>query len=57
MRNGLRNPRYKLLTRKNTVTATADADGSLWVVVGTESGFEATTTLFYKSISVTLTPK
>jgi hypothetical protein len=32
------------------------ADGSLWLVVGTDSGFEGTTVLYYDKISVTLTP-
>lgn len=32
------------------------ADGSVWVVVGTDSGFEGITTLYYDKITVTLTP-
>jgi hypothetical protein len=34
---------------------TAAADGSLWLVVGTDSGFEGETILYYDRISVTLT--
>jgi hypothetical protein len=31
-----------------------DADGSLWLVVGTDSGFEGLTALYYSQISITL---
>ena len=34
--------------------ATADAEGSLWLIVGTDSGFEGLTTLYYAEIEVTL---
>jgi len=33
-----------------------DADGVLWLIIGTDSGFEALTALFYQQIKVTLTP-
>jgi hypothetical protein len=32
------------------------ADGSLWVIVGTDSGFEGITVLYYDRITITLTP-
>jgi len=32
------------------------ADGSVWIIVGTDSGFEGITTLYYDKIAVTLTP-
>jgi hypothetical protein len=32
------------------------ADGSLWLVVGTDSGFEGVTALYYDKITVTLAP-
>src|SRR5690606_33590517 len=32
-----------------------DSDGNAWVVIGTDSGFEATTTLFYDKITVVFT--
>ena len=35
---------------------TASAEGELWVLLGTDSGFEGTTTLYYQRIEVTLTP-
>lgn len=44
----------KTLALSGFVTSTA-ADGSLWLVVGTDSGFEGQTTLYYDRISVSLT--
>ena len=34
----------------------ADGQGKLWLVVGTDSGFEGITSLYYTSINVVLTP-
>lgn len=48
---------YSLITRdnaQNPVSITADANGELWVIVGTDSGFEGTTQLYYNSIEVEL---
>lgn len=49
---------YVSLTRSrrhaNRVTATDD--GELWLIVGTDSGFEGRTELYYQRIDVTLTP-
>lgn len=39
------------------LTATTDADGRLWVFIGSESGFEAKTALYYTSIRLELTPR
>ncbi len=50
---------YELKTLNNTgnpLTIRSDNDGNLWVFVGTDSGFEGTTVLYYTNISVTLTP-
>ncbi|SFD33262.1 hypothetical protein SAMN05216167_104390 [Spirosoma endophyticum] len=47
---------YKLITRTNTdkpFTARTNAQGELWLLVGTDSGFEGLTTLYYSSIKVT----
>ncbi|SHG03077.1 hypothetical protein SAMN05443144_11753 [Fodinibius roseus] len=33
-------------------TATTDAEGGLWLLVGTRSGFEATTSLYYTEVEV-----
>ena len=46
---------FTLINRDNIATpfvATTDNEGSLWLIIGTESGFEATTTLYYKRIEV-----
>jgi hypothetical protein len=36
---------------------TTDSEGNLWIFVGTDSGFEGLTTLYYTSVQVTLTEK
>ncbi|BBE16747.1 hypothetical protein AQPE_0891 [Aquipluma nitroreducens] len=49
---------YKLITRKkssDTNTAVTDKDGKLWAIVGTWSGFEGISTLYYTRIKFTLT--
>jgi len=45
----------KVLSLSSFMVRTA-ADGSLWLVVGTDSGFEGLTALYYDKITVTLTP-
>ena len=53
------NPPYKLKTlrsRGEKVRVQADTSGALWLLVGTDSGFEATSTPYYSSIRATLTP-
>src|SRR5512136_2571190 len=57
--NGLsdeENPRYVSLTRQHEheYTVTASPDGELWLLVGTDSGFEGLTGIYYQSIVVTL---
>ena len=50
---------YALLHRSNrlaNVTATADASGSLWLAVGTDSGFEGKTELYYTKLGAVLVP-
>lgn len=49
---------YRSIVRSHTheTLVTADADGVLWLLVGTDSGFEGTTALYYGSISAELTP-
>lgn len=42
--------RFKTL-RSRTLSARTDADGKLWILVGTDSGFEGTTTLYYARIA------
>jgi hypothetical protein len=43
----------KTLTRSG-FSATTSTDGSLWLILGTDSGFEGTTTLYYDRIVATL---
>ncbi len=48
---------YELKTldnRAQPLQVTSDADGNLWIFVGTDSGFEGRTTLYYHQISVDL---
>lgn len=46
---------YTLITRSNTnkpFVARANAQGELWLIIGTDSGFEGLTTLYYSKINV-----
>jgi hypothetical protein len=48
---------YTLVTRNNTMAnsryvAKTNADGELWLIVGTDSSYEGTTTVFYNRINV-----
>jgi hypothetical protein len=48
---------YTLVTRNNTMAnsryvAKTNADGELWLIVGTDSNYEGTTTVFYNRINV-----
>src|SRR6056297_3611855 len=50
-------PPYAMVTRTGTVEdVTTAEDGSLWLFVGTDSGFEGRTSIYYDRIEVTLTP-
>jgi hypothetical protein len=51
-------PRYISLERQHEheYTVNASPDGQLWLLVGTDSGFEGRTAIYYQSISVTLIP-
>ncbi|MEQ9442249.1 MAG: hypothetical protein RIG62_24625 [Cyclobacteriaceae bacterium] len=42
--------------REEPFTVQTDEEGSLWVIIGTDSGFEGTTTLYYDQITVRLLP-
>jgi hypothetical protein len=48
---------YSVVERNNAASfkATTNSDGELWLIVGTDSGFEGTTTLYYTSITALLT--
>lgn len=52
--NGKSVPEYTLVTRSGEFTGKTDKDGNLWIIVGTDSGFEAATTLYYTRIRVEL---
>jgi hypothetical protein len=59
--NGLsaeENPRYVSLERQHehNYTVAASPDGELWLLVGTDSGFEGLTGIYYQSIVVALIP-
>ncbi len=47
---------FALINRNNSshlFTVTTDANGEVWVCIGTDSGFEARTTLYYNQINLT----
>jgi hypothetical protein len=49
---------FTLIHRTNEThlfTITTDAHGEVWVCIGTDSGFEATTTIYYNQIDLTFT--
>lgn len=51
---------YRLITRDNfgdPLLVTSDDQGQLWLLVGTDSGFEGTTALYYDTIRVVLDPR
>ncbi|MDQ4120350.1 MAG: hypothetical protein M3209_02770 [Acidobacteriota bacterium] len=43
-------------SHQHTAPVTANSSGELWLLVGTDSGFEGLTRLYYQSIRVKLTP-
>jgi hypothetical protein len=51
---------YELKTLSSTGTrsgfATSDSSGRLWLVIGTDSGFESRTEIYYLEGSATFTP-
>ncbi|MEM6378768.1 MAG: hypothetical protein AAF705_11150 [Bacteroidota bacterium] len=46
---------YQLIQRKNSklIEFKSNANGEAWVILGTESGFMGTTTLYYNEVSIT----
>nr|WP_295922168.1 hypothetical protein [uncultured Dyadobacter sp.] len=53
--NGTDKVGYKMLKKSGEVTGKTDAEGNLWLIFGTDSGFESTTTLYYTYVKVRLT--
>lgn len=50
---------FTLISRSNAThlfTVTTGSAGEVWVCIGTDSGFESTTTLFYNRISLVFSP-
>lgn len=45
---------FKQLQCNDCMTVKSDLDGILWVILGTDSGFESTTTIYYNSIYLKL---
>ena len=46
---------YALMNLNNQMisfTVTSDKDGSIWVIIGSDSGFEGATTLYYDAIEI-----
>jgi len=54
----MEDPPYISLVRQHEhqYTVNASEDGELWLLVGTDSGFEGLTGIYYQRIAVTLTP-
>lgn len=52
--NGSEDATYalKALNNEDPFTVQSDENGELWVIIGTDSGFEATTTIYYNKISI-----
>lgn len=49
---------FTLINRNNAThlfTVTTDVNGEVWVCIGTDSGYESTTTLYYNLINLTFT--
>lgn len=45
---------YKLLQRVGDFIGKTDDTGNLWLIIGTDSGYESTTTLYYTSVNLKL---
>jgi len=54
--NGTEKNEYLLIRRSGEFTGKADASGNAWIIIGTDSGFEATTTLYYTEVKASITP-
>lgn len=44
--------KLKILKTNTPVNVMSDSNGLLWIIIGTDSGFEATTTIYYNRITV-----
>lgn len=50
--NGTNQAIYRLIKRRGSFIATTNSNGTIWVIVGTSSGFEGITKMYYDSIAV-----
>lgn len=50
---------YQLITRETPapVIATTDKSGNLWIILGSDSGYEGYTALYYTSCTIKVTPQ
>jgi heat shock protein HslJ len=51
---------YALMNLNNQgipFSVTSNEDGTIWLIIGTDSGFEGTTTVYYDVIEITLSPQ
>lgn len=58
--NGLETEDYKIIQRNNetkSVEVKSNANGEVWLCVGTDSGFEGLTRIYYDKIKATITEK
>lgn len=46
--------KLKLLSTSSPIDVMTNANGEIWVIVGTDSGYEATTTIYYDRITVSI---
>ncbi|MFN8355798.1 MAG: hypothetical protein U0Y10_15180 [Spirosomataceae bacterium] len=46
--------RLKTLSTSTPIEVKSNANGELWLIVGTDSGYEAVTTIYYNTISVSI---
>ncbi|SFQ00820.1 hypothetical protein SAMN04515674_108135 [Pseudarcicella hirudinis] len=53
--NGTNLSKFTIIKRTGEFTGKTDANGNFWLIVGTDSGFESTTTLYYTGIKVLFT--
>ncbi|HOY19058.1 MAG TPA: hypothetical protein PLC89_17260 [Haliscomenobacter sp.] len=57
--NGLGSAPFTIIKRKATapISVKTDAQGACWIVLGTDSGFEGLTRLYYDRVGVVFTPQ
>jgi hypothetical protein len=47
---------WKTLTGQDPLKARSDATGALWIMLGIDSGFEGTSELYYRSVTISISP-